>query len=250
MTVCRLSAAVAIACLAAVPVYAQSAPAVAPAPAPIWTGSVGFGLALTSGNSDTSSINVSFKAVRNPKKRVVFNTEGLYIRGTGNGRLTADNAMFGAKVGWTFSDRAYAFGQFQYLRDSFKAIEYFVAPTTGVGYKWVNSARATLATDLAVGPSWEKNREPGVKSKVAVAIGEKASVELTRTATLTQAFAAAIIADDWSDDLYTFRVGIAASLSNRIQLKVEAIDTFRNKPPSVDIQENDVSTLMSVIYKF
>jgi hypothetical protein len=42
----------------------------------------------------------------------------------------------------------------------------------------------------------------------------------------------------------------AASLTNRTQLKFEVVDTFKNKPPTADIRKNDVSTLLSVIYKF
>jgi putative salt-induced outer membrane protein YdiY len=243
----------ALVCAVVSPAFPQTAPAsaaAAPAPPPAWTGSIGAGLALTSGNSDTSSVNLSFKAVRDPKSNVVFSTEGLYLRGTGNGELTADNAMLGAKVSRRLSDRAYFFGQVQYLRDSFKSIDYFVAPTFGVGVKLVDGEKAKLSTDLAVGPSWEKNPGLDVRTKVAVVFGEKASYAISKTATLTQGFNGAVVADDWADSLYTFNVGIAAGITNRTQLKFEIVDTFKNKPPTADIKKNDVSTLVSLIYKF
>jgi putative salt-induced outer membrane protein YdiY len=238
-----------------VPVFAQTAPAAAPAaapapPPPLWTGSIGAGIAVTSGNSDTSNVNLSFKAVRDPKTKVVFSTEGLWMRGTGNGELTADNLTFGAKVSRQLSDRTYFFGQFQYLRDSFKAIDYFVAPTFGVGVKLVDTEKAKFSTDIAVGPSWEKNPDLDVRSKVAIVFGQKSSYAFSKTAVLTQGFNAALVADDFADGLYTFNVGIAASMTTRTQLKFEILDTFKNKPPTADIKKNDVSTLVSVIYKF
>lgn len=248
-----ICAALAIAVVVSSTAFAQVAPAAAPAPPPpppVWTGSIGAGIAVTSGNSDTSNINLSFKAVRDPKTKIVFSTEGLYIRGTGNGELTADNALFGAKVQRQLSDRAYFFTQVQYLRDSFKAIDYFIAPTFGVGYKIVDSEKAKLSTDVAVGPSWEKNPGLDVRTKMAVAFGEKASYAISKTAALTQGFSAAIVADDWADGLYAFSVGLAAGITNRTQLKFEVIDTFKNKPPTADIKKNDVSTLVSMIYKF
>jgi putative salt-induced outer membrane protein YdiY len=85
---------------------------------------------------------------------------------------------------------------------------------------------------------------------MAVAFGEKASYAISKTAALTQGFSAAIVADDWADGLYAFSVGLAAGITNRTQLKFEVIDTFKNKPPTADIKKNDVSTLVSVIYKF
>jgi putative salt-induced outer membrane protein YdiY len=251
----RILASFALVSVFIAPAAAQTTPAAAPAaapapPPPVWTGSIGAGIALTSGNSDTSSINLWFKAVRDPKTKVVFSTEGLWMRGTGNGELTADNAMFGAKMSRQLSDRAYFFGQFQYLRDSFKAIDYFIAPTFGVGVKLVNTEKAKLSTDIAIGPSWEKNTNLDVRTKAAIVFGQKASYAISKTATLTQGFNAALVADDFADGLYTFNVGIAAGLTNRTQLKFEVVDTFKNKPPTADIKKNDVSTLVSVIYKF
>jgi len=243
-----LTAAIAAAVSVAAPATTH---AQAPAPPPpVWTGSIGAGVAVTSGNSDTSNVNLSFKATRDPKTKTVFSTEGLYIRGTGNGELTADNALFGAKIQRALSDRAYFFTQIQYLSDSFKSIDYFVAPTVGFGYKVVDNEKAKLSTDVALGPSWEKNPGLDVRTKMAVVFGQKASYALSKTATLTQGFAGAVVADDWADGLYTFQVGVAASLTNRTQIKFEVVDTFKNKPPTPDIKKNDVSTLVSVIYKF
>lgn len=242
---------IALACLAATSAFAQGAPAAAPAPPPpVWTGSIGAGVAVTSGNSDTSNINLSFKAVRDPKTKVVFSTEGLYIRGTSNGELTADNALFGAKVQRQLSDRAYFFTQVQYLRDSFKAIDYFVAPTFGAGYKIVDTQKTRWSADASLGPSWEKNPGLDVRTKVAVAFGEKMSYAVSKTASITHGLAATFVADDWADSLYAFSVGLAAGITNRTQLKFEVIDTFKNKPPTADIRKNDVSTLVSMLYKF
>jgi hypothetical protein len=38
-------------------------------------------------------------------------------------------------------------------------------------------------------------------------------------------------------------------MSTRTQLKVEALDTFKNKPPLPTIKANDVAVLMSIVYK-
>jgi hypothetical protein len=114
----------------------------------------------------------------------------------------------------------------------------------------VDTERAKLATDASIGPSWEKNPDQDVRAKLALLFGEKASYALSKTAALTQGFAATLVADDWADSLYTFNAGVAASLTGRLQLKLEVVDTYKNKPPTIDIKKNDVSTLVSVLYKF
>jgi putative salt-induced outer membrane protein YdiY len=228
-------------------VGAQDAP---PAPPPTWTGAIGAGLALTSGNSDTSSVNVSFKAVRDPKTNTVFAAEGLYLRGSKDGAATADNALFNTRLERKLGAKAFGFTQLQYLRDSFKAIEYFLAPTVGLGYRFYDGPKGTFSADASVGASWEKNRDRAVKTNAIVAFGEKFTRVLSKTATFTHTFAGNVVASDWADSLYTFSVGIAASMTARTQLKLEVLDTFKNKPPAPDIKKNDVSTVVAVVYKF
>jgi len=56
-------------------------------PPPAWSGSLGAGLAVTSGNTDTSTLNVSFDLASRPKMRHVFKAEALYLRGSEDARL-------------------------------------------------------------------------------------------------------------------------------------------------------------------
>jgi hypothetical protein len=51
------------------------------------------------------------------------------------------------------------------------------------------------------------------------------------------------------DALFTLGVSLAASMSTRTQLKVEVLDTFKNKPPLPTVQKNDVAVLMAIVYK-
>lgn len=46
------------------------------------------------------------------------------------------------------------------------------------------------------------------------------------------------------------RQGLAASVTSTVQLKVELLDTLKNKPPSAGVVRNDVAVLVSFVYKF
>jgi putative salt-induced outer membrane protein YdiY len=141
------------------------------------------------------------------------------------------------------------FGQNQYLRDQFKDIDYLVAPTVGVGYKLLDTAATKLSVDGAVGGVWEKNSGMDVEGSGALALGEKLVQTLTATTTITQTVTGLWKTSDFEDVLFTFGVGLAASMSTRTQLKVELLDTFKNRPPSANIQKNDVAILMAIVYK-
>lgn len=83
-----------------------------------------------------------------------------------------------------------------------------------------------------------------------MAFGEKLTRTLSKNAAFTHALAGTVVADDWADGLYTISVGIAASITKRTQLKVEVLDTFKNRPPSANVQKNDVSTIVALVYTF
>ena len=66
---------------------------------------------------------------------------------------------------------------------------------------------------------------------------------------LTERVAALWKMDDFEDALYTFGIGLAASITPATQLKVELLNTLKNKPPSAAVKKNDVAVLVSFVYK-
>jgi putative salt-induced outer membrane protein YdiY len=215
----------------------------------VWTVAAGAGLALTSGNTDTSTINAAYDLVYDPPSRNLIKSDSLFLRGKTDDELTANRLGFNVRDEYQLTTRTYVFGQNQYLHDTFKDIDYLIAPTGGLGYKLINRAITKLAVDGAAGVVWEKNPGFDVRTSGALAVGEKLQQTLTATTTLTQSVAGLWKTSDFEDALFTFGAGVAASMSTRTQLKVEVLDTFKNKPPSLAIKKNDVAVLMAIVYK-
>ena len=53
-----------------------------------------------------------------------------------------------------------------------------------------------------------------------------------------------------ADGLYTFSIGLAATISPQFQLSIELLDTFKNRPPGPDIEKNDVALVTAITAKF
>jgi putative salt-induced outer membrane protein YdiY len=231
-------------------VFAGTSFAQAPAGAPkIWTVTASVGMALTSGNSDTSTVNLAYDLTYDPQTRNIIKSNALFLRGETEGELSALRTGFNVRDEYRLTERIFVFGQNQYLRDEFKDIEYLVAPTGGVGYKLIDRAESRLSLDGSAGGVWEKNPGLDVTASGALAISEKLQQALTGNTTLTQSFTGLWKTGDFDDALFTVGVSIAASMSTRTQLKIEALDTYKNKPPLPTIQANDVAVLMSIVYK-
>ena len=228
------------------PAFAQAPPN---EPPKIWTVTVSAGLALTSGNSDTSSTNFAYDVVYDPQRRNLVKSDGLFLRARTESELTANRIGLNIRDQYKLTPRLFVFGQNTYLKDEFKNIDYLVAPTIGAGYKVFDTPATKLDVDSSVGGVWEKNPGFDVGATGALATSEKLIQSLTSNTTLTQTFAGLWKMNDFEDALFTFGVSVAASMSTRIQLKIEALDTFKNKPPLLTIQKNDVALLMAVVYR-
>jgi putative salt-induced outer membrane protein YdiY len=237
-------------CLVVSSAASAQQPAEPAQPPRTWTGTAGAGLALTSGNSDTLNFNVAFDLTRDPKTRNLTKYKGLYIRGEDDGDTTVDRTALAFRDEYTLTPRTFVFGQIEYLRDTFKLIDYLVAPTAGIGFKVVNTDATKFTIDAGGGVVWEKNPGVDVRTSGAVSAGEKLEHKLSTTSTLKHATTALWKTDDFGDGLYTFSVGLATKVTETVQLSVDLLDTFKNKPPTADTKKNDVALVTSLAAKF
>jgi putative salt-induced outer membrane protein YdiY len=245
-----VAAAVLVAPAASVMAQPPAAAAAPAPPPPPLTGSVNFGLALTAGNSDTVNVNGGFDVKYDPKKRSVFKTSGLFLYGEAGGETTAEQYVLTVRDEYALNARAFVFGDFRYLHDRFKGISYMVAPTGGVGFKLIDLAATTLAVGIGGGGVWEKDYGFETNSSGALTFDEKFTHKLTATATVGQSFLALWKTSHFDDALYTFGANFAVAINKRAQLKVELLDTYKNKPQDVTLKKNDLSLIVGVVFKF
>lgn len=255
MTLSLHRAAGIVACLSALscvlhPSLASAQAAAAPEPPPTWTGTAGVGVSMTSGNSDTMNYNLSFDLTRTPKARNVMKWTGLYLRGDQNDTAVVNRTSLGFRDEYTLSGRTFLFGQVEYLRDPFKRIDYLVAPTAGIGFKIVDTEAATFAVDAGGGSVSEKNPASDLRTNAALTAGERLLLQLTPTASVKQAATALWNTGDFSDALYTFSVGLATRISERVQLSIDLLDTFKNTPPTAATRKNDIAFITAITAKY
>lgn len=223
----------------------------APPPPPSWAASVGLGFALTSGNADTSTVNLSFDVSSRPKQPNVFKADLLYLRGEENGELSLDRLSMRARDEYTRAHgRSYLFGQIEGLRDTFKDIDYLIAPSVGLGHKVRDTPGLAMFLDAGVGLKVEKNMGRTVQSTGAVTASQRFTRKLSDHASISQSLAALWTVDRLDDALYTFKAGLTADLTRRSQIKIEVVDLYKTRPPAVTVEKNDVSLVTSVVYKF
>ena len=227
--------------------FAQAAPA---GPPPVWAGSFGAGLALTSGNADTSTVNLAVAVTHDPANPHVIKADALYLRGENEGDVIVNRSTFGVRDDYQLTERTSLYGQFRYLRDTFKQIDYLISPTVGVGQKLIITPRTLLAVDAGIGAVFEKNPTFDVSKCGAVTAGQTFAHKLSDTATVTQSVSGLWKTSDFGDALYTFAAGLAANITTRTTLKIELLEIYKSKPPVASVQKQDVALIASLVYAF
>ena len=233
------------------PMPSPPPPPPVPPPTPGWLVSIGLGFAVTAGNADTSTVNLSFDVSSRPQTPNVFKADLLYLRGEENGELSLNRLSMRARDEYTRAGgRGYVFGQLEGLRDTFKDIDYLLAPAVGLGHKVRDTPALALFLDAGLGLKVEKNMRRAVRSSGAVTASERFTRRLSEHASISQSLAALWTIDRLDDALYTFKAGLTADLTQRSQIKLEVVDLYKTRPPTVTVEKNDVSFVTSVVYKF
>jgi putative salt-induced outer membrane protein YdiY len=247
---------------AALPVRAQdpSPPSAPPAcacpcpcpepPPPPLQGSFGAGLAVTSGNTDTSSFNLGFNLVYDPKTHGLFKAEALYLRSTNDGETTTDKANANLRYEYRLSDRIYAFLQAGYLRDRFKNVTYLLTPMAGGGYYFIRQTNLELTADVSIGGAFEKDSGYAAESSGAYSVGQGFLWNISPRATLTEKATGLWKTSATSDSFYHFEIGLASTLTKAFELKVAYLVDYKNRPNPPTLKKTDTALIASILYKF
>jgi putative salt-induced outer membrane protein YdiY len=222
----------------------------APPPAKPWSTTLGAGLAITSGNSDTKNINVSFATKYDPKTRVVFKADALYLRGDANGVKQVDKAAADARYEFTVSDRTFTFAEVSYLRDPFKDIDYLIAPLGGFGYRLIKSDTRNLTVDAAAGAEVESGATLGRTSGGAVKAGENFDWAVSKVSKVTEKLTGIWKTNDFNDAFYHFDAGLTTTVTTRVELKVAYAYDYKNRPASVVVKKGDSALFAALLLKF
>jgi len=214
-----------------------------------YTGKIGAGLSLTSGNTDTTNINVSGELTYDPKTKNVMKFEGFYLRSNANDVDTADRLTLRFRDEYSLSERIFIYGEMGYLRDPFKHITYLLNPQGGLGFRAIMTEKAELTLNAGAGSVWEKNPDIDVQNSGTINAGENFSLKLSETASISQGFSALWKTSNFNDALYHFNIALTTSITSRSEVQVELINDYKNVTPDPSVKKNDMAFIVSFLYK-
>ena len=236
--------------LSAAAVRAADCPPCPPPPPEGWIISVGGGLALTGGNSDSKSYNFDANVTYDPKTKNLFRFEALYLRTDQDGVPSVDKTFAKARDEYTVGGggRFFVFGELGYQRDRFKDVDYLIAPMAGAGYKLVDKPKVLVSVDGALGAAFEKLEGFDATSHFALQSTERLEWKISAAATLIEKGSGLWKADDFGDAYYRGELGLTTRLAKRLDLKVAFVDDYKTRPLP-GLEKNDTSFILAFLFK-
>lgn len=218
-----------------------------------WDGSsIGLGVEVTTGNSNTSSYNAQASLIYS-KNKWTNDFSGNYQRGSADDVLNADNYSVSDQLQYQFDgqnkNKSFVFLNSTVEGDNFSPVRMQSLNIAGYGYRWVKTDQFSLSTQL--GPGYRRNRddEDVVRSSPIASFGLTLIWKITKAATLSEKFQNNYGSqyNNWSSD-----TAVTNKLIGNLALQVEYIMKYYSRIPAISANTKKLDTKLTVniLYSF
>jgi putative salt-induced outer membrane protein len=221
-----------------------------PPPPPAFTGNVGFGIGISSGNTNSTNLSFTLGLKYDPKTRNLVKLDGYYLYGRADGETNTQKANFILRDEYSFSERFFGFGEVGYLYDRFKGLTYLITPTVGAGYKVVKTETVTLDVSAGVGVAAEQDEGLPATTSGSFSAGEGFEWKISSWAKLTQHASGLWKMNDTSDYFCHLDAGLVSPISKVFEMKIAYVLDYKNQPYPPTLKKTDSSFIAAIGVKF
>ena len=213
-----------------------------------WKTTAALAAGISRGNSDTANVALTLNSERKWDQNEIFAGAGMYYGETEDETTTASANGF-LQYNRLFTERFYGFGRADALHDDIADIAYRVTLSVGAGYYLIKSEKVQLSVEAGPGYVFEQYHNEDDDNYATIRFGEKFAWQISKTARLWQSVDYVPRIDEWSDYLLTAELGVGAKITEALELRVVATDSYRSEP-ALGKEENDFKLTAGVGYTF
>jgi putative salt-induced outer membrane protein YdiY len=218
----------------------------------LWQGGASFGLGLTSGNSDTTTVTSGVALSRRTKRdKTTVYLASLYSRDANaepESQTTANAIRGGARYDYDLSSRLFAYGFLDLEHNAPQDLTLRLVPGGGFGYHWIRGERMQL--DLFGGAAW--NREwfdvGEDRSSAEAQVGQSLSYQIGARTSIVEQFVVFPNLTNTGDYRLNFDLGVTTAITKRIGWQVTVSDRFLSNP-SPGFERNDLIVTTGLTFK-
>lgn len=214
---------------------------------PKWETSASLGFTLTSGNSD--SVLATAQALTQKKwdaHELKFGANAAY--GETEDVKSAESIHGFGQYNRLFTERAFGYLRLDALHDSVADVEYRFLFSPGAGYYFIKTEKTRLSGEVGPGFVYEKQGKE-TEGYFTARIAENFEHKFSDRVRLWQSLEFLPQVDDFENFLINAEIGLESKLTEKLALKVFALDTYDNQP-APGRKENDIKLVTALGYTF
>jgi putative salt-induced outer membrane protein len=212
-----------------------------------WETTASVGFTITSGNSDSILANAQVLSQKKwEANEMRLGADAAY------GELDEEKnveALHGfAQYNRLFTERAFGYMRLDALHDAIADVEYRITFSPGAGYYFIKNEQTTLSGEA--GPAFIYEKQGGDTTGYFTArLAERFEHKFNENVRLWQFAEILPQVDNLDNFLVNAEIGVESKLTEKLSLKVFAIDNYDNEP-APGRKSNDIKVVTAVGYTF
>ncbi|HKJ18875.1 MAG TPA: DUF481 domain-containing protein [Xanthomonadales bacterium] len=212
-----------------------------------WTGTGEFGYVQTSGNTDTSTLNLglAFGYEKDVWRHTITATA---LRSEKDSVTDAERYTFGGQSDYKLSDRSYVFGALRYTNDDFAPYDTTTSMSVGYGYTLIDNGIHFLLGEIGVGYRLQQVALTGEDEDEAIVRGR---LDYSWAVSDTTDFTNLFLVEAGSDNTYyenTTALGVA--INSKFAVKAAFQWRYNTELPPGAIDDTDTQFTTNLVYNF
>lgn len=216
------------------------------APFPKWTSSAELGMMMTSGNTDTTSVNAKFELMRTGEiwtsrfRATALNSEDNDV--SSKEKYTADYML-----NRNFNERSYMTFNVDQVRDRFSGFIFQTTAFLGYGYRVINTDTVKLAFEAGPGYRHDRERETDEDNKEAIGrLAMNYAWDIAPNVKFIEEFTADLGSNN---NIYRSETGLQSQINGSLATKITYKITHVDEVP-VDTERTDTEFGVTLVYSF
>jgi len=209
------------------------------------SGSAEFGMILTSGNSDSSTLNGKF-ALTNDTAQWLHTASLDLVRAESENVKTAERFVLNAKSNYKLQDAQFLFVGLKHDIDKFSGFDYQTSLTAGYGRKLYDTDQYKLSVEIGPGYRISKLKAGGDDNEAILHLGATSKYIINKASSLDGAL---VIDSGSSQTITALALGYVNSLSDSLALKI-GYNLKHSSDVPAGSKKSDSITSVSLIYSF
>lgn len=222
-----------------------------------WSHSTGAGLIITSGNTETTTANLSHNSTwESGKNKLTFSLNGAYgvqektdASGNDYKEEFVNNFNEKGQFNRNFSEKFYWYVSESAEVDKIVNLEYRLTVGPGVGFNVIKSDLFKLDFELGAVYINQKYEDVDSEDNVSARIAEKFNWKISGNANLWFNTEILLNVEDSEDYRANFELGIDVKINQNWLIRSTITDKFYNNAPE-PLEKNDIIFMTSIVFKY